>query len=133
MESFVLFCGKVMLGDMDVPVVILTDVDGITVHNQFSWAVGILFVLLVGVNVNGPQAAGGMVNCALGLRSNVAVRAVSCTHPSNDVVRSRSVNVESEVDLFSGNLNLGEAMVESETVTVFTALTFHLNVAVAPL
>ncbi len=97
-----LFCGNVMLVDMDVPVVMFTDADGVTVHNQFSWAVGILFVLLVGVNVNGPQAAGGMVNCTSGLRSNVAVRVVSCTQPSTDVVRSRSVNVESEVDLFSG-------------------------------
>ena len=91
-----------MLVDMDVPVLIFTDADGVTVHNQFSSAVDILFVLFVGVKVNGPQAVGGMVNCALGLRSNVAVRVVSCTHPSTDVVRSRSVNVESEVDLFSG-------------------------------
>ena len=122
-----------MLVDMDVPVLIFTDADGVTVHNQFSSAVDILFVLFVGVNVNGPQAAGGIVNCTSGLLSNVPVRVVSCTHPSTEVVRSRNVNTESAVDLFSDNLSLGVPKVESDTVTVLTLLMFHLNVAVPPL
>ena len=133
MESFVLFCGNVIAGVGEVFVTMFTEAEGVTVHNQPSCAAGILLVLLVGLNVNGPQATGGILNCTLGLLSSVPVRVVSCTQPSIEVVRNRSVNTESAVDWFSGNRSLGVAIVESDTVTVLTLLMFHLNVAVAPL
>ena len=88
---------------------------------------------MVGVNVNGPQAVGGIENCTFGLRKSIAVRVVSCIHPSIDMVRSLNVNVLSEVLLFSGKFKIGLVTIVSDKATVLTPCNSHLEFLVAPL